>query len=102
MPSVLAVQQSPDQTNAVPFGVDAWPLSPKSNPDELCERLVEHVLDCDICLSIVPDLTCSSDECSKHCPEYGRIQQQIIDAGGPSVCSSHRVLSWTENNDGKS
>ena len=89
VPSVLEVPQFSAQTNAldipVAFGADAWPLSPQSTADELCAQLVDHVLDCDICLSIVPDLTCSTGECGKHCAEYRRIQQEIARAGGPGA-----------------
>jgi len=90
VPSVLPVQQYTDQSNAVPFGADVWSAT-SQNADELCDRLLEHVLDCDICLSVVPDLTCSADECSKHCPDYALIQQQIVKAGG---ASSGQVMAF--------
>ena len=87
MSTALATSPSLPQNNPVeirvPFGNTAWQLPSEASANELCERLIDHVLDCDICLSIIPDLTCSSDECAKYCSEYRSIQQQIAEQGRP-------------------
>lgn len=61
------------QSPAVAVGSDPEP--PISGvADALCDKLIDHILDCDACMS-------GQEE---ECPAYRLLQSQIAATGGPS------------------
>jgi hypothetical protein len=61
------------QSPAMPVGRASEPSMP-GVADALCDKLMDHIFDCDACLSGQEDT----------CPSYQLLQSQIAAAGGPS------------------
>jgi hypothetical protein len=61
------------QSQTVPVG-NAPEQSVQAVADELCDILMDHILDCDACMSGKED----------NCPSYHLLRNQIAAAGGPS------------------
>ncbi len=61
------------QSQTVPVGNAPEPTM-HAVANELCDTLMDHILDCDACISGQED----------NCPSYQLLQDQIAAAGGPS------------------
>jgi hypothetical protein len=61
------------QSQTMPVGSAAERSTP-TVADELCDKLMDHIFDCDACMSGQEN----------DCPSYQLLQAQIAAAGGPS------------------
>lgn len=59
-----------------PVLVDVYESCLSSSPDELCDRLLDHMVDCDRCLD-----GCLDDQ-EQTCAVYHELQRQVKALGG--------------------